>query len=82
MFMNPSKHAKTPRYVTPEFSFTITGLPITCFKKSVGFFLVAPDDEASTFTSALSIFATKAINTGFGRFESQFALQRLLIYRQ
>ena len=25
-------------YVTPEYNFTMTGLPMTCFRKSVGFF--------------------------------------------
>ena len=34
--MKPSRHASTPRYSTPEFSFTTTGRPRTVFKKSEG----------------------------------------------
>jgi hypothetical protein len=56
MFMNPSRQARTPLYVTPELSFTITGLPITCFRKSVGFFFAAEATE-----SAEAAFASNSI---------------------
>jgi len=47
MFMNPSKHANIPRYVTPEFNCTMTGFPSTCFRKSDGDFFVGPADDAA-----------------------------------
>jgi hypothetical protein len=36
IFKYPSRHAKTPLYSIPEFSFTIAGFPRTLFKKSDG----------------------------------------------
>ena len=38
MFMNPSRQESMPLYCTPLFNCTITGLPITLRKKSLGFF--------------------------------------------
>ena len=39
-------------YVTPEYNFTMTGLPMTCFRKSVGFFF-AKGGATALLVSAL-----------------------------
>ena len=52
IFKYPSRHASTPRYSIPEFSFTRTGRPRTDFKKSEGERFLAPsvyDDEVATY---------------------------------
>lgn len=54
IFINPSRHARIPRYVTPEFNCTITGFPRTCFKKSDGDFLFATADTAIAGVSAVA----------------------------
>ena len=61
MFINPSKHANIPRYVTPEFNCTMTGFPSTCLRKSDGDFFVgaalatAAADDATTVVVAVAV---------------------------
>ena len=74
MFMNPSKHANIPRYVTPEFSCTMTGFPSTCFRKSDGDFFVGPADDAAVAAAVVVVDSSMGACVFFrcGRFKPQF----------